>query len=198
MNQVIPISISMIKQASFNCAEAFLDDPFTEYAIPNVKQRANLRFGFEYYLRASLLGKAQVYTTSPACEGVAVWQDSLKKEPFGLFFRVNPLLPVRCGLLYVMREFSTNRLAEKIKKEFAPKHHVYLALLAVSPHSRGKGFASTLIKALIDELDRDHLPCYLETQNLQNASMYEHFGFKVIHQVLIPGTDLPLYMMLRE
>jgi ribosomal protein S18 acetylase RimI-like enzyme len=198
MKQVIPLSISMVKQASVNSAQAFMDDPYTKYVIPNIEDRANLRYGFEYYLRLALLGRAQAYTTSPACEGVAVWQDSLKKEPFGLLFQVNPLLQLKCGWLYVIRELLTNRLAEKIKKEFAPKHHIYLALLAVHPDSQGKGLASMLLKALLKELDRDRLPCYLETQNLQNTSMYGHFGFKVIHQVLIPGTDLPLYMMLRQ
>jgi ribosomal protein S18 acetylase RimI-like enzyme len=198
MDRIIPLNMSMVKQASITCAEAFLDDPYTKYTIPNIKQRVNLPYGFEYYLRQSLLGKARAYTTSPACEGVAVWQDSIKRGPFGSSLHVNPFLPLKCGLLYIVREYSINRLASKIKKGLAPKHHIYLALLAVRPDSQGKGFASMLLKALLNELDRDHLPCYVETQNLQNVSMYEHFGFKLIHQILIPGADLPLYMMMRE
>jgi ribosomal protein S18 acetylase RimI-like enzyme len=198
MSQIIPISISMVKRASVTGAEAFRDDPYTKYTIPHSHQRPNLCYGFEYYLRMAILGKARAYDTSSDCEGIAVWQDSLNKEPFGLFFRVNPLLPLSCGVLYVMRELSTNRLANKIKKQIAPKHHIYLALLAVHPNSQGKGFASMLIKALLSQTDGDHLPCYLETQNLKNVPMYGHFGFKVINQIIIPGTNLPLYMMLRE
>jgi GNAT superfamily N-acetyltransferase len=198
MVQLIPLSMSLVKQASITCAEAFMDDPYTSYTIPDIKHRANLHYGSEYYLRLALLAKAQAYTTSPACEGIAIWNDSLKKEPFGSYFRVNPFLPLRCGLLYAMREFSINRMADKTKKKYAPKHHIYLALLAVRPDSQGKGFASMLLKALLSEVDSKHLPCYLETQNLKNTLMYAHFGFKVVHQMIIPGADLPLYFMLRE
>jgi GNAT superfamily N-acetyltransferase len=198
MQQLTPLNMALVKQASVTCAEAFMDDPYTRYTIPDIKHRANLHFGSEYYLRLALLGKAQAYATSPACEGIAIWQDSLKKEPFGSYFRVNPFLPLRCGLLYAMREFSINRIADKIKRKHAPKHHIYLALLAVHPDSQGKGFASILLKALLRDVDGKHLPCYLETQNLKNTAMYGHFGFKVVHQMVIPGTDLPLYFLLRE
>jgi ribosomal protein S18 acetylase RimI-like enzyme len=157
-----------------------------------------MHYGFEYYLRRALLGGVRAYTTSPACEGVAVWQDSLNKEPLGLFFRVNPLLQLKCGLSHITRQFSIYRFSERIKKELAPKHHVYLALLAVHPDSQGKGFASILINALLCELDSDRLPCYLETQSLQNAAMYEHFGFKIIREASITRAKLPLYVLLRE
>jgi GNAT superfamily N-acetyltransferase len=198
MEQIIPLSMPMVKQAAITCASAFIEDPYTKYTIPDIKQRANLRYGSEYYLRLALLEKAQAYTTSPACEGIGIWKDSLNKEPILSYFRTNPLLLLSCGLRYITREYSTNLLANKIKKEYAPRHHIYLALLAVHPDHHGKGFASILLKALIREADRDHLPCYLETQNLKNVSMYGHFGFKMVHQIIIPGAALPLYFMLRE
>jgi ribosomal protein S18 acetylase RimI-like enzyme len=175
-----------------------MDDPYTVYDIPKECNRYNLKYGFEYFLRMSLLQKREAYTTSTNCEGVAIWMDSRKKDVFWHVFRVNPLLPFRCGWQYIVRESSSNRLAEKIKKQYAPEHHMYLALLAVHPDSQGKGFTSQLLRPVLSRLDRDQFPCYLETQNLKNVSMYEHFGFKLVYEMILPHTKLPLYAMLRE
>ncbi len=175
-----------------------MDDGYTAYSIPDVKKRAGLRYGCEYYLRQSLLGGAEIFATSPACEGVAVWQDSLSKEPFWTWLRARPWLPFRCGLTYVVREFRLNRQVEKFKKRYAPKHHVYLALLAVRPQSQGRGYAGRLLRALAGELDRIKLPCYLETQNLKNVAMYGRFGFKLVGEAVVPGANLALYFMLRQ
>jgi ribosomal protein S18 acetylase RimI-like enzyme len=198
MNSVIPLSMSLVAPASVTCAQAFEDDPFTRYTVPDAARRANLHYVFEYYMRVALLGKTSLYTTSPACEGVAMWRDSRAKDPFGLALRVNPLLLTRCGWGHIMRQFPINHLCENIKKQLAPKHHVYLSLLAVRPPSQGRGLAHLLMDALLAELERDRLPCYLETQNLRNTGLYQNFGFRVIREVMIPGARLPFYMMLRE
>jgi len=198
MDELIPISQTMLKDASITCAESFMDDGYTAYSIPDVTKRANLRYGFEYYLRLSLLGGASIYSTSPACEGVAVWQDSLKKEPLGAWLRADPWLPFRCGLTYVIREFRLNRQVEHYKKRYAPRHHIYLALLAVRPQSQGQGHGRRLLKKLVEELERVKLPCYLETQNLKNVAMYERFGFKLAGEAVVTRANLPLYFMLRE
>jgi GNAT superfamily N-acetyltransferase len=197
-DSLIPIGLSLVKLASVTCAAAFMSDPYTEYVIPKQSNQANLKYGFEYYLRMSLLQNRGAYTTSAKCEGVAIWNDSRKKDALWPVFRINPLLPFRCGWQYVFRESSSNRLAEKIKRRYAPKHHMYLALLAVHPDSQGKGFTSQLLRPMLTKLDQDHFPCYLETQNLKNVSMYAHFGFKLVYEIILPRAGLPLYAMLRE
>jgi GNAT superfamily N-acetyltransferase len=198
MDDLMPLHAEMLEKASITCAEAFMDDGYTAYSIPDVRKRAYLRYGCEYYLRLSLLGGATMRTTSPACEGVAVWQDSLSKEPLSAWLQARPWLPFRCGLTYIVREFRLNRQIENFKKRYAPKHHIYLALLAVQPRSQGRGYGSRMLKVLGEDLDRLKLPCYLETQNLKNVSMYERFGYKLVGEAIAPGANLPLYFMLRE
>jgi hypothetical protein len=56
---------------------------------------------------------------------------------------------------------------------------------------------SKLVKPVPNYLDDARLPCFLETQNLKNVSLYQHLGFKVVHETLFDKT-VPFYAMLRE
>ena len=51
---------------------------------------------------------------------------------------------------------------------------------------------------MLGRIDNERLPCYLETQNQNNLPIYRHYGFKVIEDVIIPGTKLHHWLMLRE
>ena len=90
------------------------------------------------------------------------------------------------------------RQCEKLRRKYAPPRHLYLGLLAVAPEHQGKGHASALLKPMLKKLDEEKMACYLETQNLKNIAIYQHFGFKMVHETCIPGSDYPLYLMLRE
>lgn len=198
LDGLVPIGAELVVPASATAAAAFMDDWTTEWSVPDPKKRPNLRYVFEYYLRRSVLGAAEGYVTSPACEGVAVWQDSLEKDSPWLALRVNPLLALRCGWRYPFREMATERLAEKAKKRYAPAHHMYLALLAVRPDCQGKGLAAALLRPMLRRLDEARLAAWLETQNLKNVALYRHFGFEVVDQAIIRGAGKPLYFMLRN
>ncbi|RJO60974.1 MAG: GNAT family N-acetyltransferase [Dehalococcoidia bacterium] len=108
-----------------------------------------------------------------------------------------PLLPLRCGWRYLLLDGRSLAYCEKLKKKYAPARHCYLAALAVNPLHQGKGFASLLLKPMLAKLDADKMPCYVETQNMKNVAMYQHFGFKQVHETCMPGGNYPLYLMLR-
>jgi len=198
MSNLIRLPKSLVHKASVTCANAFVDDPETVYLIPDKKRREYLKYAFVYYLRMSIAERAEIYATSPNSEGVAIWSHSDSKTPWWAIFSINPLLPLKCGWRYIWHEIIFYRLAHKIKKQYAPFPHKYLALLAVDPSQQGKGFASQLLKPMLEKLDNQHLPCYLETQNLKNVNMYQHFGFELVFKTTLPHTSLPIYIMVRK
>jgi GNAT superfamily N-acetyltransferase len=200
LKDLISIDKYLVPVAAASSALAFENDPYTLYEIPDMKKRANLHFAFEFYMKFALYEGAEGYTTSPACEGVAIWSNpENKRHSLGSFFHSgNPFLPLRCGFRYISIEMRVNSFCEKIKKTYAPKSHMYLALLAVNPVHQKKGIASALVKPMLDRCDREGLPCYLETQNAKNVSMYNHFGFKTVYEGIFPGTPTPLFAMLRK
>jgi GNAT superfamily N-acetyltransferase len=198
LDNLVRIDNKLVKPASFTAARAFADDPEMVYFIPDKRKRTNLHYAFEYFLRIGIFGKEEAYTTSLNCEGVAIWAYSEQKIPLMALIKANPLPTLRCGWRFIFHQMEANRLAIKIKKQYAPSRHMYLALLAVNPAYQGKGYASALLKPMLHKLDEAHLPCYLETQNMKNVAMYQHFGFKLVHETVLPNTTFPMYCMLRE
>jgi len=199
LDTLVRIDFALVGPASFTCARAFADDPMTACLIPDEKKRVNLHYTFEVPLRISAMGGAEAYATSVDCEGVAVWMPSSKKQSIVQTLRAGyPLLPLRCGWRYLIKDAAMLNHCEKMRRKYAPPLHLYLGLLAVDPAHQGKGFASALVKPMLERLDEEKMACYLETQNLKNVAMYQHFGFKTVHRTNMPGTDLPLYLMLRE
>jgi GNAT superfamily N-acetyltransferase len=83
-------------------------------------------------------------------------------------------------------------------EELVSSPHWYLMLLGVDPEFQGKGYASLLLKGMLSQIDKERLPCYLETEKEENIQIYQHFNFKVIEEYTIPGTSVKLWAMLRE
>jgi ribosomal protein S18 acetylase RimI-like enzyme len=50
---------------------------------------------------------------------------------------------------------------------------------------QGKGIASLLIRRQLKIIDDSHLPCILVTQEENNISIYERYGFKI-------GIEIPI------
>ncbi len=193
------IELDTVERAAAACAGAFADDPPTLFLIPNRKKRANLHFAFEYYLRMCILSGGDAYTTSPDCEAVAVWAFSSAKESFWNAVRAGyPFLPLRCGWRFLVKDAQGIDFCNKIRNQYAPARHCYLELLAVAPGQQGKGYASLLVRPMLQKLDQRGMPCYLETQSQRNVSIYQHLGFSVVHETCMPGTEFPLYSMLRS
>ena len=80
----------------------------------------------------------------------------------------------------------------------APFSHWYLSSLGVDAAHQGKGYASALLKSMLGRLDRDGVPCYLETQREVNVRLYGRYGFNVTKEGRIPGTPISTWAMLRE
>jgi GNAT superfamily N-acetyltransferase len=196
---LMKIDESLVAPASITCANAFEGDPMTIWMIPDEKKRGNLRYAFEMILNIAVMGGAEAYTTSPDCEGVAIWMPAGTKQSLSMLLQAGyPYLPLRCGWRYFILDTRSMSLCERLKKKYAPRRHCYLAALAVSPAHQGKGIASALIKPMLAKLDEDQTPCYVETQNMKNVAMYQHFGFKLLHETHMPGGDYPVYLLLRQ
>ena len=87
--------------------------------------------------------------------------------------------------------------ASKLRHRLAPFPHWYLAVLGVDPKSQGKGYASRLLQPMLKRLDAENLPCYVETSIEEYVPIYQHFGFRVIHEVVLPGSGSQIWVMLR-
>jgi ribosomal protein S18 acetylase RimI-like enzyme len=196
---LLRIDESLVIPASFSCQRAFQDDPITAYLIPGLSNRDKQHYAFELGLRLTLAGTGEAYTTSANCEGVALWSPAEDKQSMGLILGMGwPPLALRCGWRHVWRDMKVNNFLTGLRHRYAPSRHIYLSLLAVDPAFQGRGCAGALLRPMLVRLDNEKTACYLETQNRGNVAMYQHFGFKLVTESVIPGTDLIMYSMLRE
>jgi hypothetical protein len=51
---------------------------------------------------------------------------------------------------------------------------------------------------MLERIDRERMPCYLETNAEKNAAIYRRFGFEVVSQEKLPGTPVTTFAMLRK
>ena len=75
--------------------------------------------------------------------------------------------------------------------------HWYLAFVCTSPELQGRGYGRSLILDMIGRCDAEKLPAYLEATSERNRSLYERLGFRLTHQIDLPGGP-SLWGMWRE
>ena len=77
---------------------------------------------------------------------------------------------------------ALNREA-KIRSLQPKEKMTYLWFVGVDPEFQNRGIGSKLIKEVISNSIKQHLPIYLETSTLKNIPWYESFGFRIYNQL---------------
>ncbi len=133
-------------------------------------------------------------------EGIAYWETLHDARLVGIpeaAFEGFRLLGA-AGLSCLARMIKTYRLGLRLRRRLCPAPHWYLGLLAVDPRHQGQGHASALLRPVLGRLESERLPCYLETHRQENVSLYEHFGFRVLETVELPGSSVRQWCMLKN
>jgi GNAT superfamily N-acetyltransferase len=197
---MIPLQRHQVKSASETLARAFLADPLWSYFVPDVSARGKLlRYIFEIRIEFTV-SHGEVYGTSPNLEGVAVWLPDKKADMTVTetirHYGIHVLFKI--GLRTMFRMLPVGNFIYDIRKRFAPRHYWYLSPIGIAPQFQGKGYAGALLKPMFARFDKEGSSCYLEAQKRENVDIYLHYGFKVVHEAVVPGTDVSHWAMIRE
>ena len=179
---------------------AFYDYPtFDHLFLEEDEKSKKLPEIYEFFVRYGIM-YGEVYSFSPNLEAVAVWLPFWEAE----MTRENRY---RCGGrelgLSLGKEYSKRyepilKCEESCHRKYANFSHWYLYPIGVDPVYQGKGHAGVLLRAKFGEIDKRNVPCYLETNKEENVTLYQHFGFKIVEEGIIPETDIPYWAMLRK
>jgi GNAT superfamily N-acetyltransferase len=189
-----------IKTAALMLTRAFKDDPMTYYFPDPEEAKVKTPYLNEFYLRYYLPYGCS-FISSPRLEGLAIWRHSDVNSGISFWRMLTsgaiwPAMKIGRKALRKLKEFDQHALRKR--KELAPAKHWYLAVLAVDPEYQGKGYGSKLLNEMLSNIDKEGLPCYVETEGEKNVSMYQRFGFKVVDEFTVPNTTDKLVAMLRE
>lgn len=188
-----------IATASRILARSFHEDPIFVYILPDpIKRSKNLPFLFQDLLKYGLK-YGEVYSTSPNLEGITIWipPGDCEMTVWRMFQSRSVTLYLRTGLKNIPRMVKASK-SQSIHKELVKENHWYLQNIGVDPSSQGKGFAGELMTSMLSRIDKDKLPCYLETNNEKNIAFYKKYGFEVLDKSEIPRTGVLNWGMLRE
>lgn len=198
--EIIRLTQDDTGQAGAMLTRAFFQDPKMTHLVPEIAARKDRsHYLFEFELRYGMI-YGSVFTTSPAVEGVAVWLPWDKSEvTLWRAFRAGGFrLQKQLGKEAMDRLMAFSTTIDDLHKKHLPSPHYYLFFIGVDPVYQGKGFAGRLLRPMLAWLDRERIPCYLNTQNEKNIRLYEHFGFRVIDQVTLPGSEILHTAMQRD
>jgi len=198
--KIIALDKRQLRPAAEMLTRAFFDDLFIIYWYPDSAERARrvpasflspLRYAQRYGLNQ---------TTSPNLEGAAVW---FRPEYIDMpFWRL--LLSGALRHAFGMGSQASRRIGHfgqqmtEVHHQEAPFPHWFLQIIGVDPEHQGKGYGSRLLREMLARADQEKLPCFLTTNKEQNIGFYEHHGFKVTKEFVVPGTDFKNWALLRK
>ncbi len=200
LDSLIRLTTAQVKPAAATLARAFQDYPLSAYFFPDASERERKQpVTFQSLVRYGIQN-GEVYATSPNMEGVAMWlpSDRRRRTPWSEIRSGRFLLLFISGRKVIARQKAFGEYAETVRKRRAPISHLYLQMLGVDPVHQGKGYSSLLLRAMFARIDKECLPCFLETQAEKNVGLYEHLGFRVVEEGIVPDSKVKSWAMLRE
>jgi len=179
--KIVRLADSQIPDAAATLARAFQDDPLMIYTIPDAAERVRLLP--DVYARMIRFGvlTGEVYVTSGAIEGVALWL-----PPNAKWTRENIEASGMHETASLIGNDAYQRYREVVGREWQARERDmndpcwYLFLLGVEPSRQRRGFGGALMHPVVERADFEQIACYLETENQRNVPFYKHQGFDVI------------------
>ena len=143
---------------------------------------------------------AVIYADSEEINGFAAWL------PFG--FEGNKALPflfngglrlvLHSGFGIIGRLLTYENYAMNLKKQITDNFDWYLYNLSIKKDAQGKGIASKLMRPMLEFCDKEGMVTYLETNKASNVGLYQHYGFELMKEELIPKSTVMHYAMVRK
>ncbi len=196
---------SDLKKASQVLTRSFHNDPLICLIFPNEEERVKYSPSLWEFLLRDGVRKGEVYAPSKNIEGTAKWLPP-GKEHMGIW------RSLRSGTLTMARMMSKQKdervlpmrkIAEitdnitKLHKTLVKEPHWYLANIGIDTDYQGKGFGSKLLKPMLKRIKDEGYSVFLETNFEGNVGLYEHLGFEVIDERIVPETDITNWAMLK-
>lgn len=94
--------------------------------------------------------------------------------------------------------WAYGRFVDNLHRKLVPYPHWYLQVIGVDPAYHDQGFSSRLVRPVLGRIDRERMPSFLETNTEKNAAIYRRFGFEVVSEDKLPGTEVTSFAMLRK
>ncbi|MCP4134154.1 MAG: GNAT family N-acetyltransferase [bacterium] len=195
IDELYPVSKKECKAASQILANSFSEKPMLKKLNIPMEDMRNM---FEMMIRFSLR-YGEVYATSAKLEGILVFLP----EKYALMKgwqvirsgAIFPVLRIKKTLMQILK--VTGKIMDEDKKNLNIGPYIYGLSIGIAQGHQGKGLGGELMKALIEKADNEKKAIYLETDTKDNVTLYKHFGFEVVKEIVLPDLEIPMWEMAR-
>ena len=198
IQKLTSLSNDQLKLASEVLSNAFLEDPVFSQLIPNDKERHKTLFKiFKFQIKYCF--KHGVVVSTSNLKGISLWfppknafisiWKSIKSGSLSLIFKI------KWKNLHILRK--NDDFIEELHKKLVPAPHWYLSTIGIDPKHQGKGIGRRMLRFMINSIAKDHKIIFLETNSEKNVKLYKRFGFRILHKVLTPRTNIYHWSMIR-
>ena len=180
-------------------ADAYQDYPLHNWLTNGKYDEVASKLLMQVTLK-SMTEDVVIYADSEELNGFAAWL------PFG--FSGNKTMPFlkngglkligHSGFGIIKRLLAYETYAMNLKKEYTDHYDWYLFNLSIKKDAQGKGIASKLMRPMLQFCDDERMVAYLETNKAPNVGLYQHYGFDLMKEELIPKTPVMHYSMVRH
>lgn len=190
------VPLSRIEEMADVSADAFIgcNDPIGNFMFQNDPNHLLLKRRFFRSLVTSCSPKAVRYALSPKLEAVSIWfspkmdhSEDVDADPFSAQDFVNP------ETMEKMR--AVNDVIAELTAHLGQERQWYLHLVAVRPEFIGLRYSSLLIRPILARAKEENIPCTLITQSMENARKYEHWGFQIVKEMPVSGSQERFFSM---
>ncbi|MBR5871098.1 MAG: GNAT family N-acetyltransferase [Clostridia bacterium] len=180
-------------------ADAYRDYPLHNWFTKGTYDAKASRLIMQISLK-TMMKDAVIYADSEEINGFVVLL------PFGftgsktLPFLMNGGLELifHAGPGIIGRLLAYESYAMNLKKQFTDNYDWYIYNLSIRKEAQGKGIASKLMRPILQFFDDEQMVAYLETNKASNVGLYQHYGFDLMREELIPKTPVTHYAMVRN
>lgn len=169
--------------------ESFKNDSYINWLVEKSSNKNRLKLLIEYVVEETF-ARGDIYLNEDHT-AVALWNTQKKENISFKYIKKHFVFLGKIGIRTVFRLLKMNNLVYANYPKEAPYKHLYF--IGVLPDQQGKGHANTLMKPIIEQMNKASIPIYLETASKKNVEIYKKRGFD-IYQIIEAESDT-LYLM---
>ncbi|MFH8408903.1 GNAT family N-acetyltransferase [Streptomyces sp. NPDC018019] len=190
---VRPATRADLPRALRTLQRAFADYPFTRHTIAADDHLGRLHRFNELFVTRIGLDHGRVWVADDG-DAVAVWTTPETDDAGAVFAEIGPLFAEVAG-----DRAETAAQAEAAMAPHRPTEPVwFLGSVGVDPDRQGRGLGRAVIRPGLAAADAAGVPAFLETADERNVRFYEHLGFEVTADLVLPGGGPRAWAMTRK
>ena len=172
-----------------------LDDYFVGHPCTKDELWEMWFFNLKYFY-----SRALIYSDSPDCNAWLLWvPPGCKGVSVIDFLRYGGIrLTLKLGLPAMKRIMHYEDYSASVRLNATDGREWYWYNLVVRPEAQGQHLVGKLLRPMLEYCEQNGRQAYLETHSEKNVGIYRHFGFEVVSNGTIPGTDVTHWGMVKQ